>query len=237
MIVAGTALVIALGGSAAAASGKWWVDTGDIQPGAVTTNKIRNGAVTADKLDRGTVNGDNVARRTLAGRHLKSDSVGTRQLSTVPAVRVMPTWKSYLPIPDGSSEGSSVALTWTINKASKMFNQYETGNPFSAGQATRLTAPESGLYAISGGVRWAPIESGPQIAQLSIVANGTQTLGQESFVPTLNLVQAQDIATTALLDEGDYVELEAFQMSESQNTQTIESQGAHFEMTWVAPAP
>src|SRR5689334_16143773 len=73
MVVALLALVVALGGSAYAASK---VGTKDIRKGAVTAGKIRAGAVTAKKIRPGAVGTERLANDAVTGEKVLESSLG-----------------------------------------------------------------------------------------------------------------------------------------------------------------
>lgn len=76
---------------------------------------------------------------------------------------------------------------------------------------TRLVAPVSGVYSISGHVHWSFVSAGTRIIGLTV--NGTQGIaGQLSFGSSFNSVQ-QSVSTNFLLNAGDYVELSVYQSS------------------------
>lgn len=99
------------------------------------------------------------------------------------------------------------------------FNNQRTITPASVHSTTtnptRLTAPSSGMYVISGGVRWNSLSTGAGRAVLSIRLNGatdlvTETVGLAgTFTLTKNITTLYNLAAT------DYVELTVEQNSGS----------------------
>ena len=99
------------------------------------------------------------------------------------------------------------------------FNNNRTITPASVHSTTtnptRLTAPSSGMYVISGGVRWNSLSTGASRAVLGIRLNGgtdivTQTAGLAgTFTLTQNVTTLYNLAAT------DYVELTVEQNSGS----------------------
>jgi hypothetical protein len=78
MIVACTALVVALGGSALAATK---IKSKNIKNGAVTTKKIKTGAVTAKKVKSGTLTKAQLAKHAVTGSRLGQAAVSNGKLA------------------------------------------------------------------------------------------------------------------------------------------------------------
>jgi hypothetical protein len=77
-----TALVVAVVGTANAASPQVIIKRGDIAPGAVTANTIAKGAVKADKIAKGAVGSKAIGKGAVKAAALAKGSVGTAALAS-----------------------------------------------------------------------------------------------------------------------------------------------------------
>ncbi len=76
-----TALVIAIVGTANAASPRIIVHKGDIEPGAVTAKTLAKGAVRGSAIAKEAVHSSDLASDTVKKRVIKNQAVGTRHLA------------------------------------------------------------------------------------------------------------------------------------------------------------
>lgn len=74
---------------------------------------------------------------------------------------------------------------------------------------SRLTAPEDGIYTISGSVEWsAGVDApGESFRNLAVRLNGTVFIAQQRVVPIDGATTLMAISTTYQLEAGDFVEL------------------------------
>jgi hypothetical protein len=121
---------------------------------------------------------------------------------------------------------------------------YDTNNLHSnTTNNTRLVAPLTGIYQLSGGICYSPNSTGVRVVEIvknnppvGEFANGeelAQNHGASNGSITWPTCMA--IATTAKLQAGDYVEL--FGAAPHQLSVAIIPWGdqPNFEMTWIAP--
>lgn len=99
---------------------------------------------------------------------------------------------------------------------------------------SRLTAPRSGIYNVSGGVLWNANSTG--VRQVALKRNGTDYLASQT---TQALVgdNLQQVSTIVKLIQGDYVELFAFQNSGSSvyANGSPDDPRSYVAMAWVGP--
>ena len=110
-------------------------------------------------------------------------------------MRVYDTSGSDQTIPDSTP----TALTFDAESI-------DTSNAHSVAiQTSRLTAPTSGFYVISGYVHWGGTTSGSRTARIRM--NGTTTLTQTTVTQVAAEEQHQSVSTVMYLSTGDFVEL------------------------------
>jgi len=179
------------------------------------TISLADGGVTSAKLADGAVGSAEVA----------DGSLGTAKFAnSIPAVSVL----------------HSVAQSTIGNGATTVLafdsEHYDTASMHDTStDNSRLTAPVTGIYAITASVAWASNPTGRRTIHLrrsgfaSIAVDSRAAFGDE--VGTA-------IATLARLEAGDYVEVLIQQTSGS--SLNIQKDGEHspeFAMTWLAPGP
>lgn len=104
----------------------------------------------------------------------------------------------YHSVAQSIPNATDTALTFDSEK-------YDTGGFHDAVNPTRLTAPEDGLYAISGHFKVNGMSAGNRLI-ISVKLNTATPLGYQS-VQSNGSWDAMSFATTARLSAGDYVEL------------------------------
>ena len=210
------AIVIALGGTAYAAAG--------LPRNSVGTRQLKNGAVTAGKLHNGAVTGAKVANDSLTGQQIDAATLGTVPSATNATNLGGSPGSSYVKSPVGPAQlGALPAVRVTNSTPLSLTNHVLAALPFDTNEydnsgihsttvnATRLTAPISGIYAVTGNVDWNSNATG--IRELFIRENGT-ALVAATFIPASALYTlAQEVTTQVQLNAGDYVELAAYQDS------------------------
>jgi hypothetical protein len=96
--------------------------------------------------------------------------------------------------------------------ANELYDPYATPAHDNATNNSRLVAAESGLYAITGHITWAPDATGVRFADIRKNANAVQTGGTELEQVTIGAASAGLstrilVYVEATLDAGDYVEM------------------------------
>ena len=227
MIVAVAALTVALGGSA-----------------------VADQAV--DVAKRKLINGKRIKPRSLSGNRLKRNSVGPAEvresrLAKVPKARVADNVANGAIgpskvglVPSARVEGTSAVTTQSGVEAVLSFDleRFDTANLHAASSdLTRLSAPVTGVYDITGQVEWDTAAGGSRL--LVIRRNDGRRVGV-SLIPApaaANFVY-QQVTTQAKLNAGDYVELRATQTSGSPVVifKGGDEESQNFMMHWVGPA-
>jgi hypothetical protein len=130
------------------------------------------------------------------------------------------------------SIASSTALAIPFNS-----ERYDTAAMHdNATNNTRLTAPVTGIYAVTAQVQWALDADG--IRELSLVRNETTPLADDDALPT-DLPFSQEVTTQVRLQAGDFVEA-VVQQDSGGGSLDVEADPEHspeFSMTWLAPGP
>jgi len=191
--------------------------TGGAANGSATLS-LADGGVTSAKLADSSVDSDAVS----------DGSLGTAEFSTsIPAVRVTHSGAQSA----GSGLGEHVTLAFDSER-------YDTASMHdTSGNSSRLTAPVSGIYAITASVTWTGNPGG--VRTIALVRNGVEFIGSDARPAVLGGEQtAASIATLARLAAGDYVEVSIRQNSGV--SLDITKGGEHspeFAMTWLTPGP
>ena len=103
----------------------------------------------------------------------------------------------------------------------------DTANMHSS--TSRLTAPISGIYQVSGHVNWAANNVGERIVDL--YKGGSQVYSMTADDNNENLVMVQPFAGLIRLNAGEYVEFFLFQDSGG----NLMARADEFSMHWVGP--
>lgn len=119
---------------------------------------------------------------------------------------------------------------------------YDTDNLHSlTGDTTRLTAPVTGVYAISGHVNWASSATGDRWLLLQV--NGGPDLAVEirdAAASDFGLGTGMTASTVARLSAGDYLQLEVYQNSGTSQNVLAGGMTTPFSpvlsMAWIGPA-
>jgi hypothetical protein len=153
-------------------------------------------------------------------------AVGTTELSpSIPAARV--TNSTDVDVGDATE----LDLPFDTER-------YDTAGMHDAGFNSRLTAPVSGIYAVTAQIAW--VFNGSGIRQLALLANDNSIIANEIVPPTPSPDDTFEALTTQVrLQAGEYVEARVFQTSGgSLQAERVPDQAApEFAMTWLAPGP
>lgn len=225
-VMATIAVFLALGGGAYAAI--------KLPANSVGTKQIKRRAVTPAKLSKATRALLKAQRGAtgLPGATGPAGPAGPRgdagpagadaTLAAKPAARVERT--AAQPIPNATST--------MVSFDSERFDIQDLHN--SAADASRLTAPESGLYEISGGVDWGANATGER--QIYLLVNGVTPIARQREPANGASRHAQSLAALFPLVAGDYVQLVASQTSGGP-LDVVNFSTTFLAMRWAAPAP
>jgi hypothetical protein len=208
------------------------VQAADIGTGAVTNTKLGTFSVSSTKVAPSAISSSSkVANDVLTSSDLAAGAVGSSEVadgslgtaefaSSVPAVHATRS----------SSQGIPNNAATKLNLTSE---RYDTANMHStSSNLSRLTAPVTGIYAVSASVLWSSFGSGKNTLNLS--RNGTALVGAS----TASGGDANSISVMVRLVAGDYVEVAASQNSGStQSVAGSPERSPQFSMTWLAPGP
>jgi hypothetical protein len=129
---------------------------------------------------------------------IKDGAVGTSKFGTIPGVRATNSANETI------MNGSTTALTFDTNDYDNSSMHSTTAN------TSRLVAPISGVYEITGQAIWAANSAGSRTLQIN--KNGTGVAFTQG--PTVTgFTLGQEVTTQVSLNQGDYVELLATQSS------------------------
>ena len=155
-------------------------------------------------------------------------AIGTPEFSSsIPATHVTHSAAQNVPFTDPSE------TTLAFNT-----ERYDTASMHdNATNNSRLTAPVSGVYAVTAQLKWSPNTT--QSRQLFLRKNGTTEIGIVDSGAEAGVGQVTQESTTQVrLAAGDYVEVVVAQSTNPQVTLSIskiDESSPEFSMTWLAP--
>jgi hypothetical protein len=206
------------GGTAVALSGTNTVFTDDIADDTVPAGgENPAGGLAAADLRNGSVRSPEVTNNTLRTEDFSK---------SIPAAHVTGVQQN-VPF-TGPSE-----TTLAFNE-----ERYDTASMHdNATNNSRLTAPVTGVYAVTAQVSWVPNATGDR--QLSLRKNGTTDIAFEDRESDV-AQPTQEATTQVRLAAGDYVQVVVAQSTNPQVTLFInnyDETSPEFSMTWLAPGP
>ena len=209
------------GGTAVALTGSNTVFSDDLVDNQVFSADVRN-----DTLSSGGLTAPDLRANSVGGSEVTNGSLGTGELShAIPAARVTRT--SAQSIPD--SLNTSLAFDQERYDAAGVHD--------NATNNSRLTAPVTGIYAVTAQFTWGG-SAGAGSRFAGVMKNGSTLIARSQ---ELAGDDDQNITTQVLLAAGDYVEVVVLQTSGS--SLTVAANGVaqqftpEFSMTWLAPGP
>jgi len=216
-VVATLALFLVLGGGAAWAANT--IGSADI---------IDNEVYSADVRDD-TLTGGGLGRQDLNAGSVRSSEVTNNTLATPDFAKSIPAAH----VTNSANQTVPSFQYWTLAFDTE---RYDTANTHdNATNNSRLTAPVTGIYAVTAQVVWAPASGN---RELLLRKNGTTEIARDSRQPT-GVDFAQSVTTQVRLQAGDYVEAWVYQSSTQDPLPIYASaeRSPEFSMTWLAPGP
>jgi hypothetical protein len=209
---------------------------------AVSSQKLALGAVLAAQLGQESVLNEKIAKGAVNGESIADGSLGTGDFSgAIPAVRVTATEDQ-----DIADDGSGDDLIFDSE-------EFDTHNMHtnSGAENSRLVAPVNGVYMISGSIHWSGKGNAQGARGIKIIRNdeGVAVATDYRWTDTWEAnieVNSETVSTVVALEAGDYVELNAIQMTTqfpAETHPTIHSEANPAEgapelsMVWIAPGP
>ena len=179
------------------------------------TDDIADGAVSSAKLADGAVNGAKV----------QNGALGTGEFSSsIPAAHVTRTAAQSIP------SGTVRVLAFNAER-------YDTAAMHSnATNNSRLTAPVTGIYAVTAQLEWEPDMDGGRT--VAVEKNGTVPIARVFAVQSTEVPPVQEATTQVRLQAGDFVRALVEQSSAGAlDVVKDPDYTPEFSMTWLAPGP
>jgi hypothetical protein len=209
------------GGTAVALNGSNTVFSDDLVDNQVFSADVRN-----DTLSSGGLTAPDLRANSVGGSEVTNGSLATSELShAIPAARVTRT--SAQSIPD--SLNTSLAFDQERYDAAGVHD--------NATNNSRLTAPVTGIYAVTAQFTWGG-SAGAGSRFAGVMKNGSTLIARSQ---ELAGDDDENITTQVLLAAGDYVEVQVLQTSGG--NLPVAANGfaqqitPEFSMTWLAPGP
>jgi hypothetical protein len=178
------------------------------------TDDIADGAVSRAKLADGAVN----------AAKIQDGALGTGEFSSsIPAAHVTRAANQSIP------SGTDTALAFNTER-------YDTAAMHSnATNNSRLTAPVTGIYAVTAQVEWDANMSGSR--SVALEKNGMEPIARTNAVPP-GVPLDQEVSTEVRLQAGEFVRAVVGQDSGGALNVTKDPEYTpEFSMTWLAPGP
>jgi len=244
-VVGYIALFFALGSGTAMAANT--VFSADIVNGEVKSIDIGGGEVGTTDIANNAVTGAKVADEGLGNVDLKAGSVRTSEITNAGVQEQDLADGAVTPAKQGTGLYARLATASTDNLFCPAVPDdavtpipfetalYDTGDMWSGftscTEASDLTAPRDGVYAISGGL----FDSGTTGDRyLGIRLNGVDHIAGTQDVNSGGVL-VQNVSTEINLEEGDYVELVLRHTQGTDVTHNPNDAGNYFAMSFVGP--
>lgn len=157
---------------------------------------------------------------------LASGSVSSSTLAQMPAARIEQVCG---PLAFNVSSGTATAMRF-------FHADFDQGGLFNGPTcytaASSLTAPQAGVYLITGGVAWPSNPTGNR--EISLQLNGSTTLVADQRSAVNGAVTEQNISTIYRLGAGDYIE-EIVTQTSGGTLNPAEDERSYLGMTFVSP--
>jgi hypothetical protein len=180
------------------------------------TDDIADSAVSGAKIADGAVNAAKV----------QDGALGTGEFSSsIPAAHVTRNTAQSIP------SGFTTTLAFNTER-------YDTANMHSnATNNSRLTAPVTGIYAVTAQVQWESVPP-PGVRDITLEKNGVVPIARVNADQTTEVPPAQEVTTQVRLRAGDFVRaLVGHSDAGAVDVEKDPDSTPEFSMTWLAPGP
>jgi hypothetical protein len=170
---------------------------------------------------------DDIADGAVNAAKVQNGALGTGEFSSsIPAAHVTRTAAQSIP------SGFTTTLAFNTER-------YDTANMHSnATNNSRLTAPVTGIYAVTAQVEWAPDTDG--IREVALEKNGTVPIARANAVQSSEVPPVQEVTTEVRLQAGEFVRAVVGQDNSGAVALNVTKDPEYtpeFSMTWLAPGP
>ena len=178
------------------------VGSDELAAGAVRASDIADGSIGASKIAPNSIGKGQIAQGGVGASEIAAGAVGVSELAALPGARV---YRSA-PIAIANGQITEVPLTDAA---------YNQGAVWATNQPTRLTAPVSGVYSITGGVRFEAAGSGTRSAWIVRAGDVTNAFDGQQQPAVTEAGQPTQISLAAIvfLNAGESVSLAVRQFS------------------------
>lgn len=234
MVVAVLALLGAFGGSAIAG------DAVDVaKKKLISGSKIKKRSISGNRLKRNTVTGKQVAESKL-GKVPKATNADKATTATNATNATNATTASTVsngaisPSKIGAIPAARVTRTTSQTVSGQISvsfdsERFDVGNMHDAANPTRVTAPITGVYTITGNISWSSIcTSG---CFLAVQKNDTTFLAGQTGATTSS--DEVSVATVAKLNAGDFITLRV--QGDGGSVDASAEFTPDLAMAWIAP--
>ena len=218
MLVAALALTAALATTAIAAP--------DTLNRALSKSKVKK--IAKKQINkRLPVQSEDIADQAVDAAKVADGSLGTAEFSkSIPVVRA--TRNTDQSIPFQSNSATTLAFDAERYDTAAMHD--------NAANNSRLTAPVSGIYAISAQVSLNHSSPGT-FRVLTVIRNDAASIARVTADASTTGTQSLEANTQVLLQAGDYIEAALFHDAGGLVAEKLGEVSPEFSMAWVAPGP
>jgi hypothetical protein len=230
MVVALIALFVALIGTAQAVDGPLpgqnQVGSADVINNDVRSEDIRDANLTTADIRAEAVTGGKIAADAVTAGKIADGSLGTAEFSSsIPAARATHSANQAIP------SGLLIVLPFDSER-------YDTANLHDEStNNSRLTAPVTGIYAVTAQVEWSQQNVGSRYMELRRAGTLTR-IAKERMVAVGGHPTHQELTTQVRLGAGEGVELAVQQDADTDVfIHALREYSPDLSMTWLAPGP
>jgi hypothetical protein len=203
--------------------------SGGLQAADLRSDSVGTSEITADAVGAGEVANDSLLAGDLASGAVGSDEVIDGSLGTSELSRAIPAARVTNSADEITRDNLGESLPFDSER-------YDTADMHTATNNSRLTAPVTGIYAVSASVTWASDPDGHRFVGLK--KNGDTFFATQTQLALPRNPTDQEVSHQVLLQEGDYVEVRVHKFSGNPLAVIkFPENSPEFAMTWLAPGP